>query len=205
VSIRSKAYLPLVLSGALLAGAGLLTLAPLASRPAAAAAAPSWSVDKAASHLKVDGVITQSDTKFTGEFKDWTANIAFDPQNLAASSVQVTVQMLSFESDYAEATEFFPEPDWSFAADFPRATFTSTSFKDLGGGKYEAAGLLKIKNVEKPIVLPFTLAVTGDSAKMSGQVEIDRTDFTLGAGHYADEATVAKKTVVKVEVTAKRA
>lgn len=201
-----KAYLPSLALAAVIGAGAVIALAPPSSAPAvAAAAAPAWAVDKAASSLMFDALEADTGQPFMGLFQKWDAKIAFDPANLAGSSVSVTVDVSAMKSDFDDATESFPWPEWMNAASFPNATFTSASFKDLGGGKYEADGVLKIKGVEKPVVLPFTLAITGDTAKMNGAVDLDRTAFAVGTGKWAGDDFIGKKVTVKVAVTAKRA
>ena len=201
-----KAYLSSLALAAVIGAAAVVALSPASVTPAvAAAAAPVWTVEKAGSSLGFDALEADTGQNFQGVFGKWDAKIAFDPANLAGSSVAVTVDVTDMKSSFDDATESFPWPEWMNAADFPNATYTATSFKDLGGGKYEADGVLKIKGVEQKVVLPFTLAITGDTAKMAGQVEVDRTLFAVGSGKWAGDDFIGKKVMIKAAVTAKRA
>jgi hypothetical protein len=51
--------------------------------------------------------------------------------------------------------------------------------------------------------LPFTLAIDGDTATMSGSTVIDRRQFGMGQS-YADEATVGFNATVTTNLTATR-
>jgi polyisoprenoid-binding protein YceI len=62
---------------------------------------------------------------------------------------------------------------------------------------------LTLRGVEKPLVLPFDLTITGDTAKMTGEVTLDRRDFGIGAS-YEDEGTVGFAVGVKITLTAQR-
>jgi hypothetical protein len=53
------------------------------------------------------------------------------------------------------------------------------------------------------VVLPFTLDIEGDLARMQGRLELDRRAFGIGA-QYADEATVGFAVSVDVALTARR-
>jgi polyisoprenoid-binding protein YceI len=174
-----------------------------AAAPALAAPAPSWNVDAANSKLGFKG--TMNADAFNGVFHRWTAQIAFDPKNLAASHVTVSIDMTSATTGDADRDQALPSPDWFSAKAQPRATFTSASFKDLGGGKYQAAGDLTIRGVKRPVVLPFTLAISGDTAKMNGAVDLNRTVFGVGQGQWKTGDVVGTQVSVTVALTAHRA
>jgi len=183
---------------ALLGALGALVLAtPALCAPAA------WTVDKAASRLGFKSSF--GGEKFDGTFRRWDAQIAFDPKALAASKVVVSIDMTSAATGDESRDEALPTDDWLAAKKFPRATFTTTSIKDLGGGRYQAAGALAIRGVSKPIVLPFTLQITGQQAKMAGSVTINRGVFGVGQGQFKSAETVPMEVVVNVSLQARRA
>ena len=76
--------------------------------------------------------------------------------------------------------------------------------KDLGGGRYQAVGDLTIRGVSHPAVLPFTLAITGDTARMNGQLALNRGAFGIGQGKWATADTVDTQVAVTVALTAHR-
>ncbi len=185
--------------------AAVFTAASLGlASPASSAGGPaSWTVDKASSKLGFKSSF--GGDAFEGAFRRWDAQIAFDPKALAASKVVVTVDMASASTGDESRDEALPTDDWFAAKSFPRATFTSKGFKDLGGGHYQAMGDLAIRGVAKPIVLPFTLQITGAQAKMTGQVSINRTVFGVGQGQFKSAETVPLDVVVNVSLQAHRA
>jgi polyisoprenoid-binding protein YceI len=171
--------------------------------PALAAPVPSWSVDAANSKLGFRG--TMNGDAFNGVFRRWNAQIAFDPKNLAASKAAVTVEVASAVTGDADRDQAMPTADWFSASAQPRASFVATAFKDLGGGKYQASGDLTIRGVKRPVVLPFTLAISGDTARMNGAVVINRTAFGIGQGQWKTGDVVATEVTVTVALTAHRA
>ncbi len=54
----------------------------------------------------------------------------------------------------------------------------------------------------RPVVLPFTLVITGNTAKMNGQLVLDRTAFGVGQGQWRTGSTVATQVTVTVNLTA---
>ncbi len=141
---------------------------------------------------------------YDGKFGKWDAAIAFDPNNLAASKATVVIDTASVTIDYSDAQEELPSKNWLDVATFPTATFTTKSFKSLGGNKYEAVGDLKILNVTNEVTLPFTLTITGDTAKMDGTLTFDRSKWGLGKGKWTEGDFVNLDAGVKVSVVAKR-
>ena len=168
---------------------------------ALAAPVPAWSVD-GGSKLGFTGKM--SGEAFSGAFRRWTAQIAFDPKNLAASKVAVTLDVASAATGDADRDQALPTDDWFAAGKFPRATFVSRSFKDLGGGHYQAIGDLTIRGISHPVTLPFTLAIAGDTARMNGQLALNRAAFGVGQGKWATGDMVDTQVAVTIALTAHR-
>jgi len=174
----------------------------LAAPAAWAAAAPTWTVDKAASRI---GFSTSfAGAALEGGFRNWDAQIAFDPANLAGSRVTVTIDLASVTATDEDAQEALPSPDWFNVRAHPRATFTATTFRSLGGDRYEASGTLNMKGVSHPVTLPFTLNITGAQARMTGSAVINRSQFGVGQGQFRGPETVPFNVTVNVAVAASR-
>ena len=166
------------------------------------AAPPTWTVDKAASRLGFKS--SMSGMPFEGRFRQWDAQIAFDPKDLAGSKVNVSIQMASAATGDTSRDESLPSDDWFATNQYPKATFTAAGFKSLGGDRYEANGTLTIRGVSKPVALPFTLDLTGDTARMRGQVAINRIVYGVGQGEFASPDSVPVNVTVVVSITAKK-
>jgi polyisoprenoid-binding protein YceI len=175
---------------------GLLAAAVIAP----AAEARPWTVDKAASRLGF--AASMNGDAFEGTFRRWDAVIVFDPANLKASRASVTVDMTSAVTGQSTRDEALPSGDWFAANRFPRATFVTRTITRTGPNRYSAAGDLTIRGVKRPVVLPFTLAITGNTAKMNGQLVLDRTAFGVGQGQWRTGSAVPAKVTVNVAVTA---
>lgn len=170
---------------------------------AALAAPPTWVVDKPNSKLTFSSSF--SGEAFTGTFRRWDAQIVFDPKQLAASKVTATIEPSSASTGDETRDQSLPTADWFDTGKFPRATFSTTSFKSLGGNRYEAAGTLTVKGISKPVTLPFSLAITGSDAKMNGQVTLSRAAFGVGKGQFESAETVPLNVVINVALTAHKA
>lgn len=179
---------------------GQAVAAPLAAA-APVTGAGSWVVNQADSTLAIS--VDQLGSPVEGAFNEWAASIQFDPENLADASAEVTINTgsLTIGTVSQQATS----SDFLAVETYPVATFKTTAFRAVGETDYEADGLLTIKGVGQPVVLPFSLVIDGDTATMSGQLVIDRMNFTVGAGSYENADTVGLAVTIKVDLVAQRA
>jgi polyisoprenoid-binding protein YceI len=180
-----------------------LALLVAAAPVVALAAPPAWTVDKAASKLTFSSSV--SGEAFTGTFKRWDAVIHFDPKDLGHSDVTATIDITSAATGSGDRDAEIPDQDWFWTSHFPRAVFVAKGFRALGPGRYEAPGLLTIRGVSKPLTLPFTLAISGASAKMNAGVVLNRLAFGVGQGEWKATDTVPANVAVNVILLAHRA
>jgi len=185
----------------------LLGLAAAAALVPAAAAAPSpdaqaWTVEHAGSSLGFAGVADGA--AFEGAFGAWEAEIRFDPDHLDWSGVKVTIDMTSADSGDPNRDTPLLDNNWFATAMYPSASFTTDAIASDGSGGYVAEGRLTIRDVTRPVALPFTLVIEGDTAMMQGSVTIKRSDYGLGKNTWQDRS-VADEVQVKVAITATKA
>lgn len=181
---------------------------PKSAATTAAAAAPQWRVNPAASLIRVTGHFDAA--ALVCDFPRWTADIRFDPANLAGSSARVVVDptaVACVDPDQWGLSKTLQESGW-FDTKRPQApaankqvVFQSTSFRTVGAGRYEAVGTLTAKGHTVPVTLPFALTITGAAADMTGALSIDRRSF--GMTDQADEIPPAA--AISVHVRAARA
>jgi polyisoprenoid-binding protein YceI len=117
----------------------------------------------------------------------------------------VSVDIASARTGDQDRDETIPSADWFDTGKFPRATFTTTAIKAVGPDRYQAAGVLNLKGVSRPVVLNFTLKINGAQAVMNGQATLDRTQWGIGQGQFQDESAVPHAVVLHVDLTATRA
>jgi cytochrome b561/polyisoprenoid-binding protein YceI len=139
-----------------------------------------------------------------GRFDRWTADILFSPDALDRSKVSVSIDMASAKTGDEQRDASLPAPDWFDTANHPKATFTATRFTAAGGDRYVAHGTLELRGVKKPLDLPFTLKIAGDTAKVAGVASLDRTLFGVGQGEFAATDQIPGAVAVQVSLTAHR-
>jgi len=180
------------------AGIALLASAALFASPAMAA---QWAVDAATSTLSFEA--TQTGAAFTGQFKEFTAEIDFDPADPAAGSISATINPASFSSGASDRDGMIGGAEWFDVATFPEAKFVSTGITaGAEAGSYVAAGTLTIKGVDVPVELPFTLAIDGTHAVADGELTLDRLAFGVGTGDWEDDSVVSTAVKVLVHIEA---
>ncbi len=191
--------------------------APVAGPAPAAAAAPEAAETAAATPALKDPVAwavqkgssltfsaTWSGNAIEGRFNRWTADILFSPEALDRSKLTVGVDMASAVTGDAQRDESLPSGDFFDTAEHPKATFTASKFRKTGEGKYVADGTLDLRGVKKPLSLPFTLKIDGDTATARGVTTLDRTVFGVGQGEWASTDQIAAGVKVSFSLTAKR-
>lgn len=183
----------------LLAAAAML----LAAAAPAPAAPPAWTVDAAESRLTFTG--TQMGAKFEGRFQRFASAIAFAPDDLAASRVIVTIDMASADTANRDRDGLLPQRAWFDVATSPEGRFETTAFRHLGGNRYEATANLTIRGRAKQVIAPFTIDITGDSARVAGATTLNRSDFGVGEGEWASGAVVGLDVEVRFTLSARRA
>jgi polyisoprenoid-binding protein YceI len=154
----------------------------------------------------------QQNAPVEGGFEDFSADITFDPGALDASSIAVTIAVESVTTGHKDRDATLRSAAFFDAETWPEARFSSSSIAALGDGRYEAAGELTIRDVTKPVTLPFTLEITPDPenagrlhATGGGEVAISRLDYGVGQGEWASTATVADEVVIAIEIEASKA
>ncbi|KQY35669.1 cytochrome B [Caulobacter sp. Root487D2Y] len=139
-----------------------------------------------------------------GQFKRWTADILFSPDALDRSKLTVGIDMTSAATGDDQRDASLPSDDFFAAAAHPKATFTASKFRKTGEGRFVADGTLDLRGVKKPVSLPFTLKIDGDTATARGVTTLDRTAFGVGQGEWASTDQIGGKVKVSFAITAKR-
>lgn len=164
-----------------------------------------WVVDAARSSIAWSFVYTENnqEQRFSGRFAQWSADITFDPANLAASAVAVRIATASASDGVPLHDGTLRSPGWFNVAAHPQAEFRTTRIVHLGGANYRADGQLTLRGEAQAVSLPFTLRIEGQRAVMDGRVTLDRRAFGVGNGADAD-SDVSTAVDVAVHVEANR-
>lgn len=147
---------------------------------------------------------TQAGATFEGRFERFETQIVFSPDALRASYFKVRVDLSSVETDYGERDEVLRGPEFFDVARSGHALYEATVFEHVGGNEYRAEGVLTIKDRQVPIPLVFNFARTGNgegSAVLQGETRLNRLDFGIGLGDWADQKWIGHAVTVRFSIT----
>ena len=171
---------------------------------AALPVSPVWAQAPAAKLVsgqsEVSFVTRQMGVPVDGRFTKFDAQIQLDPRKPETGSVVVNVDTASATLGEAQTDAELPKAVWFNVVKFPQASFKSSSLKSLGGGRFEAAGKLQIKDRTRDLVVPVQIVQSGAQSTASGSFVIKRLDFGIGEGEWADTSVLANDVTVKFKL-----
>jgi polyisoprenoid-binding protein YceI len=164
----------------------------------------SVSADAAADNAKnsVTAVFKQMNVPVEGHFNQFSAEVRFDPANLAAASAKIDVDVASFDIGAPEYNKEVAGDEWFDAAHFPHATFVSTRVTASAGGGYAVAGKLTIKGKTTDVVVPVQFHKDGVTEMFDGTLPIKRLAYGIGTGEWKDTSVVADDVQIKFHIVA---
>ena len=125
----------------------------------------------------------------TAHFGNVEGTIVYDADDVAASSVEVTIPLSGLNSHVARFDEHLRNADFFDAAQFPVATFRSTAVEAAGEGRLKVTGELTIKGQTRPVVLDAVLNKAGPHPRSNrptigfdATATVLRSEFGLGRG-----------------------
>jgi polyisoprenoid-binding protein YceI len=143
----------------------------------------SWQIDPyhlqiefAAKHL---GMMT-----VRGHFTEFTATGNIDPENPAASSVEITIQAASVRTHNETRDNDLRGPNFLDVDKYPTITFKSTKIEPAGQDGFIMTGDLTIRGIDHPVTLKVKRygefndpGMMGHRIAYSAEGEIKRKDF----------------------------
>jgi polyisoprenoid-binding protein YceI len=167
---------------------------------AVAASAAALKTDPAKS--TVTATFKQMNVPIDAKFKKFTANIDYDAAKPDAAKASVEVDTGSMDLGDADYNKEVAKKEWFNAAQFPKATFISSSIKPAGTGKLTVTGKLTIKGKTTDVTFPLTVKTEGKTQVFDGAVPIKRLAYNIGEGEWKDTSMVADDVTIKFHVVA---
>ena len=159
---------------ALLLGGGLTALAE----------GSTYAIDK--SHSSIVFRVKHLDIGYTyGFFRDFEGSFVVDEANPAASSVEMTVQMGSVDTNDAKRDQHLKSPDFFGVNQFPTMTFKSTSVAKTDDGKFQVTGDLTLHGVKRSATITMNKTGEGDDPwgnhriGFEGIFSVKRSDYGM--------------------------
>lgn len=153
-------------------------------------------------HSSVAAVFKQMNVPVEAKFKKFTANVDYDAAKPESAKATVDIDTASLDLGEAEMNKEVTKKEWFNAAQFPKASFVSSSIKPAGAGKLTVTGKLSIKGKSADVSFPLTVKAEGGKQVFEGALPIKRLAFNIGDGEWKDTSMVADDVLIKFRVTA---
>lgn len=148
---------------------------------------PSGAYEIDPSHTSVNfGISHLGFSTYQGRFNTIAGSLTFDAKAPEKSSLTVTIDAASIDTNHAELEGKLKTTDWFDTAKFPTATFTSTKIVKLTDTTGKLTGDLTLHGVTKPVTLDVTFNGAGNNPfanvpqlGFSAKGTIKRSDFGI--------------------------
>jgi cytochrome b561 len=181
---------------------GLISLSVFATRTAQAGeTVPTHSIDYAQSHVYFSA--SHAGKAFSGEFKDWRGDIAFDPAHLEKSIIIAHFSLSEAKTGNKMFDGTLPSADWFDVKNHPKGVFETTKIKANAEGSYQAEGTLTLRGITLPLAFSFTVSdLAVDPVLVKAQFEIDRLAYGIGKSSDGKAEWVSQMVGLNLEITA---
>lgn len=177
-------------------GKYILTAAALSS--SALLFAANLNLDNSKSTVHV--VFKQMEVPVQARFKKFQAQIDYNATKPELSTAKVEIDVNSIDLPAPEYNQEVLKKEWFNAAQFAKASFISTSMKNLGAGKLEVSGNLTIKGKTLAVRFPLQVKTEAKGLSFEGNLPIKRLQFNIGEGEWKDTSMVADEVMIKFKV-----
>jgi len=142
----------------------------------------------------------------SGAFSKLSGTVEFDPNNLAQSRVEVTIEAGSVDTRNSGRDNDLRSANFFDVADYPTITFKSSKIEKAGEGKYRMTGDLTMHGVTKQVVLdvegptPEIQAQGGYHTGAAATTKINRKDFGMNWSRAMDNGGVVVSDEVRINI-----
>lgn len=168
-------------------------IAAVALVPLSQAQAADYQIDTEGQHAFVQFKISHLGFSYIlGSFEAFEGQFAYDPDDLAASSAEIEVQVDSLTSNHAERDRHILSDDFLNASEFPTATFTSTGFESTGDNEGVLSGDLTLHGETQEVEMPVTLLGEGEDpwgnyrAGFEGSTTLTLSDYGIDMSDFPE-------------------
>lgn len=139
-----------------------------------------------------------------GRFTDYSGTIIHDTEDVTRSSIEVTIQTASINTDNQQRDDHLRSADFFDAAGHPTITFKSTRIMRRGEG-FVAMGDLTIRGTTRQVELPFQLfgpieAMGSTRLGADATLTIDRKDYGVSWSRVLDNGGLVVSDEVTIEL-----
>ena len=156
-------------------------------------------LDKDSSRLTFESQL--DDIPFTGTFNHYTGRLTTTndtTQPIKINSIQLTFNLKSVDTEQTERDEALTEPPFFDTKNHPTATFNSHTTHPIKNNKLKIEGILSINNIKQPLTITADIKVD-NAITLTGTSRINRLDFNVGTGEFADTEVIPSVVIITFE------
>ncbi|MEM6499168.1 MAG: YceI family protein [Pseudomonadota bacterium] len=163
----------------------------------ASASASTWTVNQDNGTISFSG--KHANNAFKGEFKSWSGDIVFDPDNLETARADVVVDLTSAVTGNMLYDRALPGADWFLTDKMKQGRFVATEFRALTDNRYAADGNLTLRDIAVPVTLEFSFERKGATAALKGMTTVKRMAWNIGKTSDAAGAWVSLDIPISID------
>jgi polyisoprenoid-binding protein YceI len=164
-----------------------------------------WNIDP--NHSLIEFSAKHFDIAYVkGRFRGFSGKVTVDEQDLLKSSVDLTIDATSLDSQAVQMREdLIKGEEMLDAAKYPTITFKSTNITGRDANHYDVTGDLTMRGVTKSITVPIEfggLATTrmGPRAGFSGTLTLNKSDFEVPFNREFEPGRAVVGDTIKIEL-----
>ncbi len=124
-----------------------------------------------------------------GRFNRFSGEFTYDETNPANNRVSVEIDVASIDSNHAERDKHLRDERFFDVKRYPKATFVSTGWEDLGDGRARLKGKFTLRGVTREIVVDVRQVGAGKDPwggyrrGFEGSTVLNLSDYRMKEGH----------------------
>jgi polyisoprenoid-binding protein YceI len=162
------------------------------------AGAEVWRSDPELSRLRF--IATVEGAEAPGVFHRFQVRLKLGEPGGKDGQLTVEVDITSADMFSGELNEGIAEQEWFSFADRPSAVFTSEHIDAAGPDRFVATGTLQLKCASQTVRVPFSWNALQGRASLRGSLRLNRGDFCIGSGEWADDGAIGQTVEVAFDV-----
>jgi cytochrome b561/polyisoprenoid-binding protein YceI len=161
---------------------------------------PSWQIDYSKSYIRFSGL--QAEVPYSGEWQRWYAEIRFDSKNLDSSHFDFEIDVGSVSTNDKDRDATILGENFLDFENHSTVSFIASNFTPFAENEFSTMGLLTIKGVGRRVVFMFEVEDLEGELILTGKADLDRFDWNIGMGDWADTNWLGRGVKVEVIVVA---
>ena len=132
------------------------------------------------SHSEINFIAEAKFLDVHGFFDSFTVNVQFDPDTIAKSSVNITIDPHYINTRVTRRDNHLKTCDFFCVDSFPAITFQSRQVTRVGPDRYRIDGDFSMRGISKPLSVPAKMVFNEPGgARFTGMFDINRHDFGI--------------------------